>query len=139
MQQLRASSRLMEQGHAKIHPPGMAGEIQAVRGLNSGLGIFRPLAPMDSNTPPSLGISRLLFVVMASYAFFGAFATVKLFGGPLVQLDRNIRAQEAGWGGGALGQVPGTRSRNTRGLDLALPGCPVWRPISRVGTCQVTL
>ncbi|CAK9066095.1 ABC transporter D family member 2, partial [Durusdinium trenchii] len=40
-------------------------------------------------------ISRLLFVVMASYAFFGAFATVKLFGGPLVQLDRNIRAQEA--------------------------------------------
>lgn len=46
-------------------------------------------------------ISQTLFLVMAAYAFLGAFATVKLFGGPLVQLDRSIRSQEAhicdGW------------------------------------------
>lgn len=40
-------------------------------------------------------ISHVLFIVMAAYAFLGAFATVTLFGGPLVQLDRNIRSQEA--------------------------------------------
>eukprot|EP00913_Durusdinium_trenchii_P030610 g28667.t1 len=57
-------------------------------------------------------ISRLLFVVMASYAFFGAFATVKLFGGPLVQLDRNIRAQEAVF-----------RKSISRCLDRAEPLC----------------
>lgn len=32
---------------------------------------------------------------MASYAFLGAFATVAIFGGPLVRLDRAIRGQEA--------------------------------------------
>ena len=41
-------------------------------------------------------ISPFLFLVMAGYAFFGAFATVTFFGGPLVQLDRNIRSQEVG-------------------------------------------
>lgn len=41
-------------------------------------------------------ISPFLFLVMAGYAFFGAFATVTIFGGPLVQLDRNIRSQEVG-------------------------------------------
>jgi ABC-type uncharacterized transport system fused permease/ATPase subunit len=39
-------------------------------------------------------ISHVLFIVMAAYAFLGAFATVTLFGGPLVQLDSNIRSQE---------------------------------------------
>jgi len=40
-------------------------------------------------------ISHQLCVVMASYAILGAFATVLVFGRPLVRLDRGIRAQEA--------------------------------------------
>ena len=45
-------------------------------------------------------ISHVLFLVMAANAFLGAFATVTLFGGPLVQLDRNIRSQEVDrWSG----------------------------------------
>lgn len=61
--------------------------------------IFENVMKLSAFIGIVMTIRPFLCAVMAGYALFGAFATLFIFGRPLVKLDRGIRAQEASFRG----------------------------------------